>query len=137
MPSHEGACHCGAIGFRFETALEPSRWSVRACLCRFCRAHAALSCSDPRGSLAFVESRAGALERYRFGLKTADFLLCRRCGVYIGAAIETPAGRFGIVNTRALRDPPADLPAPQPMDYEGEDVAARNARRAARWTPLA
>ena len=137
MRTYAGSCHCAAIGFDFRTALAPAQWSIRACQCAFCRAHAALSCSDPDGTLAFVEHERGALARYRFGLKTADFLLCSRCGVYVGAVIDTPAGRFGIFNTRALRDPPTDLPAAQPMVYDGEDAAARAARRTRRWTPLA
>jgi hypothetical protein len=137
MDLYRGSCHCGSIGFELRTALVPARWSIRACQCGFCRAHAALSWSDPDGRLAFVERETGALERYRFGLRTADFLLCRRCGVYIGAEIATHEGRFGIVNTRALTDPPDDLPEAQPMDYDAEDVAARIARRTTRWTPIA
>lgn len=137
MATYSGSCHCGAIGYAFRTAVAPADWSIRACQCAFCRAHAALSCSDPHGELAFVEREPGLLERYRFGLRTADFLLCRRCGVYIGATIEADGDRFGIFNTRALGDPPTDLPAAQPMVYDGEDTAARRARRAARWTPVA
>ena len=137
MTAYTGSCHCGAIGFQFRTAIAAARWSIRACQCAFCRAHAALSCSDPAGRLAFAEHERGALVRYRFGLKTADFLLCSRCGVYVGAVIDTPEGRFGIFNTRALRDPPPDLPDAKPMVYDGEDAAARTARREQRWTPLA
>ena len=137
MVAYHGSCHCGAVGYEFRTSREPAQWSIRACQCTFCRAHAALSCSDPGGALAFVEREPGALQRYRFGLKTADFLLCARCGVYVGAAIDTPEGRFGILNTRALVEPPPDLPGAQPMDYDGEDTVARTARRAQRWTPLA
>lgn len=136
MGSFAGSCHCGALEFTFETACAPRQWSVRACQCAFCRAHASLSGSDPQGRLEFFEREAGMLVRYRFGQRTADFLICRRCGVYVGATIETPEGRFGIINVRALREVPLDLPAPQPMDYSGEDVATRTARRTARWTPL-
>ena len=40
MKTYHGGCHCGALGFEFSTALEPSAWSIRACQCNFCRAHA-------------------------------------------------------------------------------------------------
>lgn len=84
-----------------------------------------------------MASKREALQRYRFGLETADFLLCRDCGVYIGASIETPDGGFGIINVRALTDSISLPSSVEPASYDSEDVAARIARRKVRWTPLA
>jgi hypothetical protein len=131
---HEGKCHCGAVGFAYRSERPPEAWSIRACQCSFCRAHSALSTSDAGGTLTFLEG--AALRRYRFGQRTADFLLCSNCGVYIGAAITTSRGRFGIINSRALTPMPAGIPAPSPVNYEGEAVEERVARREARWTPM-
>jgi DNA-binding winged helix-turn-helix (wHTH) protein len=130
---YPGACHCGALHVRYHTAMPPSEWSVRACQCSFCSAHGALSASDPGGSLRFSADDETLLHRYRFGTHTAEFWLCRCCGVYVGATID--AG-FGIVNVRALRPMPEGLPAPVAMSYEGEVPEARRARRINRWTPL-
>jgi hypothetical protein len=134
--NHPGQCHCGAIGYVFETSLPPSEWPVRACRCSFCRAHGVLTTSDPRGSLEFRMADPVRLVRYRFGLRTADFLLCAQCGVYVGAAIATGRGRYGIVNINAMRPVPAGLAQPQPMSYEGENETQRADRREARWTPI-
>ena len=134
--TYTGRCHCGALGYEYQTALNPSAWLVRACQCTFCRAHGALTTSDPRGSLAFVTAEPQHLVRYRFGLRITEFLLCARCGVYLGAAISTPRGRYGIVNLNALQQALADLPEPRAVVYEGEDPLQRTARREARWTPL-
>ena len=131
-----GRCHCGAIGFNYETARAPADWSVRACECSFCRAHAALSTSDPAGLLAFHSTEPARLERYRFGLKTADFLLCNRCGVYVGAAIVAAHGRYGIINLNVLTPLPAKIAQPQRMSYEDESVTQRSLRREQRWTPI-
>jgi hypothetical protein len=131
-----GACHCGALGFSLRATQPPARWIVRACQCRFCRAHGALSCSDPDGSLEFHASDRAAVSRYRFGHRTADFLVCSRCGVYVGAILETPRGRFGIVNVLALQPMPPGLPAAVAMDYEDEAVDQRRARREERWSPV-
>jgi hypothetical protein len=73
--------------------------------------------------------------RYRFGLGTADFLLCRNCGIYIGAAIESGNGRFGIINTHALSEIPADLAVAMPINYGSENTEGRVSRRGERWTP--
>ena len=136
LQAFEGRCHCGALGFTFETALPPGRWSVRACGCGFCRAHGALTTSDPTGRLTFRVRERRLLQRYRFGLRTADFLLCRDCGVYVGAQIAAPEGAFGILNVLALTPLPQELPAAAGADYGAESTSQRIARRSARWTPL-
>src|SRR5882672_2784603 len=134
--SYAGTCHCGAVGFSFRTRLPPGEWSVRACQCSFCRAHSALTTSDPSGSIEFLEPRSGTLARYRFGQRTADFLICRNCGVYLGAVIDSPSGRFGIINVNALRLIPSALPVPKSMDYDSETSEQRIARRQQRWSPV-
>ena len=131
-----GNCHCGAIGFRYTTTIGPGEWSVRACQCRFCRMHDALSTSDPQGNLQFECEEPGALQRYRFALKTADFLLCRNCGVYIGAIIETRSGCYGIINTHALSDAPVDIADVGAIGYDNENAEGRVSRREERWTPV-
>jgi hypothetical protein len=132
-----GGCHCGALTARYRTAIAPSAWSVRACQCSFCRSHGALSSSDPQGQIAFHAADPALLQRYRFGCRTADFLICRSCGVYIGAQMESEAGRFGILNVLCLRPLLTELPPAQPMDYGRETAEVRRERRAARWTPVA
>jgi len=92
--------------------------------------------SDPSGSIEFHEHQAGSLQRYRFGLRITDFLLCHVCGVYIGAEIETPAGLFGIINIHALRPVPGGIGPAVAMDYGSESAAERVERREERWTPV-
>jgi len=134
--SYKGSCHCGAIGFYYHTDISPVEWSVRACQCSFCRTHHALSTSDPDGHIKFTSGKPELLQRYRFGLRTADFLLCGHCGVYIGAVIETESGAFGIINLHALRETPANLAGPAPISYDDEKVSNRVSRRKERWTPV-
>jgi hypothetical protein len=136
LPSHEGTCHCGAIGFVYRTSLTLQDWPIRACQCSFCRTHAVLSTSDPDGSLEFFERVPARLHTYRFGGKTADFLICAECGVYVGARTLAEGKAFGIINVRALQSVLPHLSDPQAMDYADETMAERTARRARRWTPV-
>jgi hypothetical protein len=136
LRNFDGGCHCGALGFSFQTALPVAKWSVRACQCRFCRAHAALTTSDPDGRLLFQVRDRELLARYRFSLKTADFLLCKRCGVYVGAQIKTAHGAFGIINTLTMMPVPDGLPVAALGDYSSESSSERVERREKRWTPL-
>jgi len=98
--------------------------------------HDAHSTSDANGTLQFTAHQPAALQRYRFALKTADFLLCRQCGVYIGAVIDDGEGRFGIINTHALKNTPTDIAQVRPISYDDENVRARISRRQRKWTPL-
>lgn len=129
-----GGCHCGALRVRFVTPAAPAQTQVRACQCSFCRTHGALSVTDPRGRLTFRAVDAGALRRYRFGLKLADFLICARCGAYVGALMEDSGDAFGVLNLNVLAERD-QFGAPVRMDYGDETVAARLQRRRQRWTP--
>jgi len=133
---YPGQCFCGSIGYEYRTAVAPSDWSIRACQCAFCRAHDALSTSDPAGSLRFSAANPDKLQRYQFAMRTAEFLLCRECGVYIGAVIKTDLGRFGIINTHSLTTLPADIAEVSPITYDSEDPRGRIGRRETRWTPV-
>lgn len=132
---HRGGCHCGALRYALETALPLAALPLRACQCSFCRAHGARSTSDPSGTVRY-EIQVEPL-RYRFGLKTADFLICSRCGSYLGATFEDAGRTWTVLNANTLDGVAALTQPPTPVDYSGEDETARRARRRARWTPVA
>lgn len=135
MLAYRGGCHCGALLVTFETTQAPESMQRRACQCSFCRAHGALTASDPDGALRF-DAEAGALVRYRFGLKTADFLICARCGVYVGAVHGADDDMWGIVNVSALHDRHAFTAPIIDISYDNETVTSRGDRRKKRWTPV-
>ena len=130
-----GRCHCGAIAFVYRTAAAPRDWSVRACQCSFCRAHGVVSTSDPAGSLE-LSANAGSLQRYRFGHRSADFLICRTCGIYVAAVMEADGRYYAVINVRTLDSAPWELPTPVALSFDGEQAAQRKARRLQRWTPV-
>jgi hypothetical protein len=133
---YEGRCHCGNLAFVFEASAPLETLGLRADQCSFCRAHGARNTSDPNGAMSISVRDAGALVRYRFGLRTADFLICGRCGVYIGALMEDEGGSWFTVNVNAFRPPPREDFPIAPVDYDTEDVPARVARRKQKWTPV-
>jgi hypothetical protein len=130
-----GKCHCGAIAFVFRTAIDPHYWSVRACQCSFCRAHGVVSTSDPTGAVE-ISGNSDQVQRYRFGQGSADFLICRTCGVYVAAVMESNGRRYAVINVRALDSAPRELPMPVALSFDGEQAAQRNTRRLQRWTPV-
>ena len=131
MRVYEGRCHCGAVSARFETEVAPEAIDVRADQCSFCRRNGAKTVSDPAGKLR-LRFRESDVERYRFGTRSADFIICRACGTFIAATIEG----FAVLNVvGAGIDALANRPA-RPVDYDGETPETRTERRVQRWTPL-
>jgi hypothetical protein len=131
-----GACHCGNLAFVFEASAPLETLGLRADGCSFCRAHAARHTSDPDGTVSLSVRDADALVRYRFGHRTADFLICARCGVYIGALMEDGGKSWFVINVNALCPPPGDDFPVGRANLHAEDVPARIARRKERWTPV-
>ena len=128
---YRGSCHCGAVGAEYET---DATATLRQDGCGFCSSRGVKSASDPKGRL-MLSSRL-RLVRYRFGHKTADFLVCPTCGTYIAAQMTGPHGPVGVLNVvglsiAQLKDEPATF-----ASLEGESVDERIQRRLSRWTPM-
>ena len=136
MHKHQGGCHCGNVRWTLRSRLALSRLPARACQCGFCRKHGALTTSDSRGEMRFSVQDRSAIIRYRFATKTADFLICGLCGVYVGAQMNQDGQYYAIVNLRTLDGGGEFADKARPMDYSGENSIARRARRASRWTPV-
>lgn len=133
MARFDGGCHCGRLQVAFETR-SPEALSLRACQCSFCRRHGARNVSDPSGHLT-IEAKAGGLNRYRFGRKGIDMLLCGECGTYVAAICEIEGSLYATLNTTGADIQGLSLGAAEPVDYDEETDAARLARRRAKWTP--
>jgi hypothetical protein len=127
-----GHCHCGAVRVILETEKTAADLPLRACQCSFCRTRGALTTSDPDGHL-FVEAAPGSVNRYQFGLKITDFLLCAECGTYVAAVSEIGGATMGIVNVLGAQVPGFQGRDPDPMLYDDETPDERTARRRDRW----
>ena len=134
MTTYPGSCHCGAIKIALTSDKKPEEMRVGRCGCSFCRRHGARTMGDPTGSVEF-RSAPNALSRYRFGLGITDYLLCARCGTYVGAVMPEAEGAIGIVNVNALDIRDSFDAAPPLHHYDGEDEARRRSRRRKFWMP--
>ena len=134
---HHGGCHCGELRWTLRSTLAPEQLPARACGCGFCTRHGALTTSDPAGELRFERASGGRVLRHRFATASAEFLVCARCGVYCGALMEDGGRWYGIANLNTIDGRERLAPRAEAFDYDGEDEAARRARRRARWTPAA
>jgi hypothetical protein len=81
--------------------------------------------SDPEGSFEVRADDWSVVERYRFGTRTCDFLICSRCGVFIAAVAGADEGTRAVVFTSV----------PTMHEFQGETIDNRLPRRAANWMP--
>jgi hypothetical protein len=135
MATYEGRCHCGSLTVAYETDLDPAAQAPRSCACRFCRMHATAALSDPAGHIAFSAKDPEALSRYTFGLGITDFLVCRTCGVYMGAFMPDGDGAYANVMASVLNDRDRFSAAPVAVVRTEEDEAGKRARRRQNWSP--
>jgi hypothetical protein len=133
-----GGCHCGNIHVRLRLTKLPEDNSLRACTCSFCRSHNPRMLSDPEGSFEVRADDWSQVERYRFGTRTCDFLICRRCGVFIAAIAEMGEGMRAraVVNVNCVDDRGRFTSDPTMHEFQGESIDSRSSRRAANWMPV-
>ena len=129
-----GACHCGQVEVAFETAMSAADVPLRACGCSFCRRHGTKAVADPNG-LLMISAPPNGLNRYRFGLRTADYLICRTCGAYVAAVITGNGEERATLNVTATAIPELADRRAKSVDYDLETVEGRTARRLTTWTP--
>src|SRR5215207_4374479 len=97
-----GGCHCGNLRVNLELTAAPGTYHPRACDCDFCRKHGAAYVSDPNGALRIQITDARERSTYRQGSGQAEFLLCKRCGVLVGAFLRSEQQIYATVNVKAL-----------------------------------
>lgn len=136
MHELKGGCHCGNITVDYRTTIAPEDATPRACQCSFCRKHQSRAISDPAGSLTITINEPAGVNRYGFGIRSCEFLVCRDCGVYVGAFMPDPDDSKGFATLMANALEAQGRYAPgQPTDYEGEDGTGKRERRRRVWTP--
>lgn len=95
-----GSCYCGNIRVEIGLTADPATYEPRACDCDFCRLHGSSYVSDNNCWMRLTARDETALQRFRQGSGQADMLLCKICGVLVGAAFEDDDGLFAVPNSR-------------------------------------
>lgn len=91
-----GECHCANLSFELTTRTALGDIVARSCDCSFCQKHGATYWADPEGSITIRIEDERYLQKYHFGLRTADFYICRVCGTCLGAVLSDEDGAWTI-----------------------------------------
>ena len=133
--SIHGRCHCGNLGYtlHWPAATAPT---LRACGCDYCSRHGALWTSHPDAPVTLTINDPELVLPYRFATASADFLVCRRCGILTLTRCTLDDGARTVVNANTFETLAVAHCTRIATDFDGEDTAQRLARRQRNWSPL-
>lgn len=128
-----GSCHCGNITFTLDWAPDPEAIPARACTCTFCSKHGGVWTSYPAGSLKVHIKDSTQVSRYAFGTETADFHVCKQCGVTPLVTSVIDGTVYAVVNVNTFENVPASLLQHASSTLDDESTDDRLARRKRNW----
>ena len=130
-----GKCHCGNIAFSLAWEPSPAEIPARACSCSFCTKHGGVWTSHPKGALEVAVEDPALVSNYAHGTRTAEFLVCSRCGIVPVVTSRIDGRLYAVVNVNAFEDVDPSLLRRAPADFGGEVTDSRLARRKRGWIP--
>jgi hypothetical protein len=128
-----GSCHCGNVTFELGWEPDPVEIPARACGCTFCIKHGGVWTSNRRSSLRVDVRDPAQISTYNFGTRTADFHVCRTCGVVPVVTSRIEGRLYAVVNVNAFNDVDRARVKITPASFEGEQADARLERRKRGW----
>jgi hypothetical protein len=129
----KGTCHCRAITFELTLEPDPDKIIARACSCSFCLKHGGIWTASPTATLHIRVARPDQISHYQFGTRTADFHVCRICGVVPIVTSRIGGRDYAVVNVNTFEGVPASMILHSPISFDGEAEGDRLARRAEHW----
>lgn len=97
--------------------------------------HGGVYTSDPEGMLDINIDHDQHVNRYRFGTETAEFYVCRRCGVVPIVISEIGAKLYAVVNVNTLQNIDKSDLKRSVTNFDGETTESRLDRRSRTWIP--
>lgn len=132
-PGITASCHCSNINLELDWPGPINAIRIRNCGCSFCIKHGGAWTSHPDAKLRIEIIDAASVSRYRFGTQTADFLLCRTCGVVPAVVSEIEGRLYAVVNVNTFTNFDISSLESSSTDFDGESTGSRLERRQKNW----
>jgi len=131
----KGCCHCGAISYTYYLPEECDHIPARACGCDFCQRHGGCYTSNPKAALDVSIGDTTNVHIYRFATETADFHVCKNCGVVPMVTCRLDETLYAVVNVNCFLAINSAMIVRSASDFEDEAKQARLNRRKTSWIP--
>jgi len=110
---HQGSCHCGAIRFSVDGAIE----GAMSCNCSICQRKGALMWFVPRDKLT-IAAGADSMSTYTFNKHVIQHHFCPTCGMHpFGVGTDPKGNSMAAININCLED--IDLASIPVQHYNG------------------
>ncbi len=96
--TYEGSCHCGAITFTVQTALD----QVARCNCSLCGRAGTLMAFVPASAHTVLSGKDHYVD-YQFGSKTIHHGFCKTCGIRPYGSGNGEHGPMAMINVGCLK----------------------------------
>ena len=128
-----GACHCGNIRFVLSWPQGEPEIPIRKCGCTFCKKHCGSWTSHRNSRLSITIADRSATFNYQVGTRTADFYICKVCGVVPFVLSEIDDRFYAVVNVNSFEGTNQLKFSSSSTNFDGEDVGSRLERRKRNW----
>src|ERR1700726_3941915 len=129
MQGYRGGCHCGALGIIYRTDIDPMYWGLRHAGGSFWRRRGVVGRWGRAGNLSVDIQDPSKVGYYRFAHRTADFLICSECGVFVAAITDAAQGKRAVINARVLDGVSLDWASVADVHFDDESPPQRAERR--------
>jgi hypothetical protein len=89
--------------------------------------------SWPSGALEVAVREASLVSRYTFGTRTAEFIVCSRCGIVPVVTSRLDGRLYAVVSVNAFEGGASALLRRTPASFDGEGLGERLERRKRNW----
>ena len=131
----KGSCHCQNISYDLLWPERASEIPVRNCGCTFCKKHGGAWTSHRGSKMKAKILDVSSVSKYRFGTKTAEFYICRACGVAPFVTSEIDEHQYAVVNVNTFGNIDATSFINTSTNFDGEAKDDRLERRRRNWIP--
>jgi hypothetical protein len=128
-----GGCHCGNVRFSLTWEPDPTEIPARACTCSFCTKHGGVWTSNPKGALRVEVGDPSLVTEYAFGTHTAQFHVCKRCGIVPVVTSRVEDHLYAVVSVNAFEGIDPALIRRAAARFDDEERDSRLARRKRNW----
>jgi hypothetical protein len=109
------------------------RTLIRACQCLFCKKRNGQYTSDSKRKVKIHLQEERFINKYRFATKTADFWICKSCGLLPVVTARIGDTMYAVVNLTTADNLDISQLAAKHVNSSSEDKASREERRKRTW----
>lgn len=134
MPLIIGSCHCKNISYELLLPVDKTI-AARSCSCSFCSKQNATYTAHKDAVLKAIFKSESLVNRYTFGMNTAQFIVCSQCGILPFVISTIDQSTYAVVNVNTFERKQSWQIISSKISFDEESLKERLERRKKTWIP--